>query len=90
MMYERLITYQRQAEEILGPAICKITRATNNLPLQLTLEDLRHESDLFVRKWDAPQVSERRLSQVVEEAEKELLSVTLLAKLERPTPNVLK
>ena len=55
------LTYKSQAEEVFHSPVGKITWATNYLLLELTLEDLRHKSDLFVGEGHSAQVPERRL-----------------------------
>ena len=67
-----------------------IAGATDYLSFELTLEYLWYESDLLVGERDAAEVAERRLSQVIKQAEQELLSVTLLSELESSISNVLE
>ena len=59
-------TYQGQTKEVFWSSIREITGATNNLPLQLALENLGDESYLFVGEGNAFQISKWRLSQIVE------------------------
>lgn len=58
-----------EAEEVFWSSVCELAGATDDLPLQLSLEDLGHESDLFIGEGDSAHVAKRGLSQVVEEAE---------------------
>ena len=67
-----------------------IARTTDYLSFELTLEYLWYESDLLVGERNAAEVTERRLSQVIKQAEQELLSVTLLSELESSISNVLE
>ena len=83
-------TYQCQTEEILRAAVRVIARTTDYLSFELTLEYLWYESDLLVGERDAAEVAERWLSQVIKQAEQELLSVTLLSELESSISNVLE
>ena len=72
-------TYECETQKILDPPKSKIARPTNYLSLKLSLKHLRYKSDLFIWKWDFSQISKRCLLQIVKEAEKKLLRVTLLA-----------
>ena len=51
---------------------------------------MRDECDLFVGERNSAQITEGGLGQVVKQTEKELLSVALLAKLERSISYVLE
>ena len=66
-------TYKGEAEEVFWTAVGEGARAADDLALQLSLENLRHEGDLLIGEGDAAQVSERGLRQVVEQAEQEFL-----------------
>ena len=55
------LTYKCQAKKILSPTVRMIADTADDLTIQLTLENLRNKSNLFVRKWHSAQITKRGL-----------------------------